>query len=281
MTIKNLTDLPGLTETNVEELAAVGIHTPAELAYVISDDEGLKEVIKACSGVGPKTASAWKDALAGVEDESEEEYDEDESEEEEEESEEEYDEDESVEIEEESAALVEAGESAVVEIEEEGEESEVVEARGYTPKAKPVLDDETVDALAKRAVISGRRPAFKRQEWFRYSKLGDEWRRPKGIHSKMKRGLKRRPPMVEIGYRGPVKARGLHPSGFEEVLVYNVSGLEQLDPTRQAIRIGGTVGTKKRIQIEDRADELGLRVLNRLVRSWRTSATRGGWRPPS
>ena len=143
--------------------------------------------------------------------------------------------------------------------------SEVVEEKKYTPSIKPELDKETTEALAKRAVISGRRPAFKRQEWFRYAKLGEAWRRPKGIHSKMKRNLKRRPPVVDIGFRGPTEVRGLHPSGFEEVLVYNVDGLEGIDPKKQAVRIGGTVGTKKRIDIQDRADELGIRVLNRMV----------------
>lgn len=144
------------------------------------------------------------------------------------------------------------------------EEAEAVEA-AYVVKAKPELSDETAEALAKRAVISGRRPAFKRQEWFRYSKLGESWRRPKGIHSKMKRCIKRRPPVVDIGFRGPVAARDLHPSGFEEVLVYNIDGLESVDPKVQAVRIGGTVGTKKRIAIQERADELKIRVLNRMV----------------
>ena len=81
----------------------------------------------------------------------------------------------------------------------------------------------------------------------------------------MKRNLKRRPPVVDIGFRGPTEVRGLHPSGFEEVLVYNVDGLEGIDPKVQAVRIGGTVGTKKRIVIQERADELGIRVLNRMV----------------
>ena len=126
------------------------------------------------------------------------------------------------------------------------------------------LSEEQIDALAKRAVISGNRPAFKRQEWFRYQKLGEAWRRPRGIHSKMRRGMKRRPPMVEIGYGGPALVRGLHPSGFEEVMVYNVDGLEDIDPKTQAARIGGTVGVKKRIAIENRAKELGIRVLNKM-----------------
>ena len=145
-------------------------------------------------------------------------------------------------------------------------EAEVVEAGVYVPSIKPELSPETVDALAKRAIKSGQRPAFKRQEWYRYKMLGDKWRRPRGIHSKMRRGFKRRPAMVEIGYRGPVSVRGLHPSGFEEVLVHNVDGLKDVDPKTQAVRIGGTVGVKKRIAIENRAAELGIRVLNKLQR---------------
>ncbi len=221
MTVRNLTDLNGLNDKNVEELKGIGITTVAELKEAINDDARIKTVIKACSGVGPKTVAAWKTALEE--------------------------------------------ESATTEVVEES--SEVVETAqgGYVVKLKPELSDDTADALAKRAMISGRRPAFKRQEWFRYAKLGENWRKPKGIHSKMKRGLKRRPPMVEVGYRGPAEVRGLHPSGFEEVMVYNVDGLEGIDPKRQAVRIGGTVGTKKRIAIEDRADELGIRVLNRMV----------------
>jgi large subunit ribosomal protein L32e len=152
----------------------------------------------------------------------------------------------------------EASNDAKVEIVDDGEEI-------YQVKLKPELDDEMKDALAKRALISGHRPAFKRQEWFRYAKLGEKWRRPKGIHSKMKRKLARRPPVVLIGYRGPALARDLHPSGFEEVLIANVNDLEGIDPKKQAVRIGGTVGTKKRIMIEDRAEELGIRVLNRMV----------------
>ncbi len=146
------------------------------------------------------------------------------------------------------------------------EKTEIVEdSKAYVPNKKPEIDDDTASGLAKRALISGRRPAFKRQEWFRYSKLGENWRRPKGIHSKMRRHMKRRVHMVDIGFRGPASVRGLHPSGFEEVMVYNIDGLKDVDPKVQAVRIGGTVGTKKRLDIQAKADELGIRVLNRMV----------------
>lgn len=144
------------------------------------------------------------------------------------------------------------------------EETEVEESK-YTPSIKPEIDVNMAESLEKRATISRRRPAFKRQEWFRYVKLGESWRRPKGIHSKMRRNLKRRPPVVDIGFRGPKEVRGLHPSGFEEVFIYNVDGLENVNSKTQAVRIGGTVGTKKRIIIQDKAKELGIRVLNRMA----------------
>ena len=74
----------------------------------------------------------------------------------------------------------------------------------YKPRQKPVLDPETKVALSKRNRMSNRRPAFKRQNWFRYKRLGDKWRRPRGIHSKMRRHFKYRITVVQPGFRGPV-----------------------------------------------------------------------------
>jgi large subunit ribosomal protein L32e len=93
--------------------------------------------------------------------------------------------------------------------------------------------------------------------------LGEKWRKPRGIHSKMRRHYGYRPPIVSIGYRGPKDVRGYHPSGFKEVMVHNPAQLEKMDPKTQAARVGGTVGYKKKLAIEKRADELGIRVLNR------------------
>ena len=143
-------------------------------------------------------------------------------------------------------------------------ETEIVEdEEKAVPKVKPVLDDDVKAALEHRSAKNDARPAFKRQEWFRYQRLGEKWRKPKGIHSKMRRHLSYRPPVVSIGFRGPKAVRDFHPSGFQEVMVYNASQVEDVDPKVQAIRIGGTVGGKKRMAITEKADELGIRVLNR------------------
>lgn len=86
----------------------------------------------------------------------------------------------------------------------------------------------------------------------------------------MKRQLKRRSPIVKVGYRGPRISRELHPSGFSEVLVFNIDELDNINPIKQAIRVGRTVGIKKRIMIENKADELGIRILNRMAQSCQT-----------
>lgn len=245
MTAKTFKELPGFKDDNAAELESIGIKSISDLAKALKDDAKVKEIIKTLSGVGPKTVEKWKAELEGAADKAEPKTE--------------------AKAEAKPKAEKESKKDKKVEIVEK--ETEIVEADAdvYVVKIKPELDDVTTDALAKRALINGRRPEFKRQEWFRYSKLGEKWRRPKGIHSKMKRNLARRPPVVDIGYRGPALARGLHPSGFEEVLVHNIDNLDGIDPKVQAVRIGGTVGTKKRIQIEDRAEELGIRVLNRMV----------------
>ena len=132
----------------------------------------------------------------------------------------------------------------------------------YKVKKKPVLSDEMKRLLSLRKRIKERTPRFLREEWFRYKRIPMNWRKPDGITSKMRRNFKYRPKRVKVGFRGPRKTRGLHPSGFEEVLVYNVKDLEGLDPKTQAARIGGTVGTRKRMEIQKKAEELDIRILN-------------------
>jgi large subunit ribosomal protein L32e len=157
----------------------------------------------------------------------------------------------------------EEGEEAEEEKAEEEEEIEIVEEEEkYQVRIKPKLSDEQKRSLKIRHTIKKRTPEFRRQEWFRYKKLGTAWRKPRGLHSKMRKHKGYRPDVVSIGYGSPSKSRFLHPSGFKEVMVYNVKDLEKIDPESQAARVGHSVGTRKRIVIEEKAEEKGIRVLN-------------------
>ncbi len=108
-----------------------------------------------------------------------------------------------------------------------------------------------------------RKPAFKRQEWFRYKKLGIKWRKPKGKTSKTRRYEKGKPAMPSVGYGSPKATRGLHPSGYQDILVHNLVELENLDPATQAGRISATVGKRKKEVMLIKAKELGIKILNK------------------
>ena len=134
----------------------------------------------------------------------------------------------------------------------------------HVARQKPVLSDETKEALALRAAQKKATPSFRRTEWFRYKRLSRSgWRKPHGMDNKQRRNYRYRGSLVRIGHGKVKAANGLHPSGFGEVMVHNSSDLEQIDPETQAARVGSTVGGRKRENIHSRADELGIRVLNR------------------
>ena len=142
------------------------------------------------------------------------------------------------------------------------DDEEIVEE--HVARQKPILSDELKAALALRAAQKKGTPSFRRTEWFRYKRLSRSgWRKPHGMDNKQRRNYKYRGSLVRIGHGKVNAASGLHPSGFEEVMVHNSRDLDQIDAETQAARVGSTVGGRKRENIYSRADELGIRVLNR------------------
>lgn len=238
--VNELADLPHYKKEYDAQLSDMGISSLTDLKEALRDADRSKVIMDELVGVGPKTIEAWKELLA-VKTEKKAKKE---------------------------TAIVAAPDMAPAKVDEkavvvEQPAAEVVEKGGYVAKKKPVLNEETKKLLALRDEMSNDRIAFLRQEWFRFPRLGKKWRRPRGMHSKMRRHVQYRPNVVSIGYRGPAKVRGLHPSGFEEVMVWNPDQLDRVDPKVQAVRVGGSVGFKKRQAIEHKADELGIRVLNR------------------
>jgi large subunit ribosomal protein L32e len=116
--------------------------------------------------------------------------------------------------------------------------------------------------LKVRKKINKKRPHFKRFESWRFVRIKDQWRKPRGIDNKMRTEEQGWPKSVKVGYRGPAAVRGLHASGYEEVMVWNTADLEKVDTEIQVARIGGSVGSKKKEAILEKAEELEIRVLN-------------------
>lgn len=118
------------------------------------------------------------------------------------------------------------------------------------------------ELLAARKKVSSKRPRFVRQESWRYDRLAENWRKPKGKDNKMRKQKSGVPAIVKVGYRGPRDARGLHPSGYTDNVVYNSADLAGLDPKKDAVRLARTVGTRKRKEIIEQAVKAKFKILN-------------------
>jgi large subunit ribosomal protein L32e len=235
--VEEVSNLPGVGRKKAEALYAAGFHNMEQLKKASVDD------LQKAEGIGPKVAQAIFDGLHEGETPTE------------------------------GADKIEVVEAkpktkgkAAKEAKkaDKEEKAEVVPAeRVYRPKIKAELSEEVQKALEIRAIRKDQQPAFERYTKWHSVRVRPNWRAPKGILSKQRRGFKYRPPRVKVGYGKPAISRGLHPSGFEEVLVANPAELALIaDPKTQAARIVGTVGARKRALIEEAAAKANIRILN-------------------
>ncbi|MCE8424725.1 MAG: 50S ribosomal protein L32e [Candidatus Methanoperedens sp.] len=129
-------------------------------------------------------------------------------------------------------------------------------------QVKISFDEETKRLLDVRKKQKSKKPVFKQTDSHKKKKLADYWRRPDGMHNKTRTSQHGKCPLVEAGYGSPASVRGLHSSGFEDILVKNPGDLDSINVRTQAARIAHTVGSRKRTLIEKKAAELGLKILN-------------------
>ncbi len=118
------------------------------------------------------------------------------------------------------------------------------------------------EALKLRARAKNKKPKFVRAESWKYDRFSLSWRKPRGLDNKIRRKIKGWPPGPSTGYKGPISARFLHPSGYREVIVFNVADLSNIDINIQAARIAHTVGKRKRALIIAEAKKLNIKILN-------------------
>ena len=122
------------------------------------------------------------------------------------------------------------------------------------------MDQKRMIELRKK--ISKKRPSFRRVESWRYVRVKDSWRKARGIDSRTRIKSKSGVKSPSVGYRGPKKVRGLHPSGYEEVRVHNINDIKGLNNKKHAIKVSSKLGVKKRIGVVDYAQSRGFKVLN-------------------
>lgn len=107
-----------------------------------------------------------------------------------------------------------------------------------------------------------KKPRFKRQYYAKKRVQRTGWRRPRGEYSKQAMKIRGKGYVPNVGYGTPRKLKHLHPSGYQEVLIMNLTDLTDLDPNRFAIRISSVLGERKRKIIIEKAKAMKLKILN-------------------
>ena len=107
-----------------------------------------------------------------------------------------------------------------------------------------------------------KKPKFLRQGANYLKKVANKWRRPRGLHSKLKLKQKSKGVIPNVGYGAPKSTRGLHPSGYEEVRIITQEDLSNLNKNKHAIKISSKLGAKKRIALIEYCQKRGFKILN-------------------
>jgi len=110
-------------------------------------------------------------------------------------------------------------------------------------------------------LLKRKNPRFIRQCAYNISSLGIKWRKPKGIHSKMRMSIKGHRSIVKIGYRNDKRLWNTY-RGLQIGYINNLNDLEKVNPKTHVIIVASNLGFKKKEIILNKAKELGIKILN-------------------
>lgn len=107
-----------------------------------------------------------------------------------------------------------------------------------------------------------RKPSFRRQGYGIYKRIGDEWRKPRGRHSKQRHQMAGKGKIVKPGFRTNKLVRGLDHSGLMPVVINSISHVSLLNKSTHGAIVGGNVGNRKRLLLISELKKHGIKVLN-------------------
>ncbi len=113
-----------------------------------------------------------------------------------------------------------------------------------------------------KAQLKKRQPKFIRQDAHKHKRVKQVWRKPKGLHSKMKDSRKGYRAKLQEGYHTPKAVRGLDKNGLRPTIVATLPELAKLDPKEHSVIISGTLGGRKRITLIEEADKKKFKINN-------------------
>ena len=121
-----------------------------------------------------------------------------------------------------------------------------------------------VTPIVKAKIVKKRTKTFERHHYQRFKKLGNTWRKSKGIDSRVRRRFKGTIPQPSIGYGSDKATRNLLPNGFYKFVVNNPKELEMLmmHNRKYCAEVAHSVSSRVRKLIVERANQLNIKVTN-------------------
>ncbi|MBU0930165.1 MAG: hypothetical protein KJ623_03790 [Nanoarchaeota archaeon] len=105
-----------------------------------------------------------------------------------------------------------------------------------------------------------KKPNFVRSDANRYKRF-KSWRKPRGMHNKLRRRVRGHVHVPKIGYGSPVLVRFLRKDGLIPLLINNINGLKNIDHTKNSVIIG-KIGLKNKLEIIKKCIESKFVVVN-------------------
>ena len=125
--------------------------------------------------------------------------------------------------------------------------------------------------LNLRRLLKKRKPVFLAQDWYKRKRIRPRWRRPRGLHSKMRLQKRGKPAVVSSGWRSPRAVRGLNRQGLREVIIHTEKDLSLLGEGMIGV-FHRQVSLKKRLELIRLAEEKGLLLDAKQVATARKAA---------
>jgi len=125
--------------------------------------------------------------------------------------------------------------------------------------------------MAEKKITTKRnKPKFLRTDWHKKIRLGrgvkknQKWHGAKGRQNKFRLGRKGRGQRPKVGWGAKNESKGFV-DGVETVRVENLKELSNVKKGTGVIV--GSIGKKKRISVLEKAKEMGLKVVNRYLKT--------------
>ena len=116
--------------------------------------------------------------------------------------------------------------------------------------------------LELRNKLKKRKPKFQRQDGHAKDSFEGVWRRPRGLHSKMRRNKDGHRRMPSIGYGSPSSVKNLDAKGMNRVLIKTLKDLKGLDVKKDVVVISASIGKRVKVRLLEEIKKLGLTVKN-------------------